>query len=142
MIALVLAGIAAATDLVNRTVPNILVITAGIVAVAWLGFQPGDMAFQSLVAAAGITATLVAFRCVGTLIFRRPGLGMGDVKLSIVLGLLLQWHVFPVIYLGACLAAVFGLVGIWSGRLTKRSRLPFVPFITISLVSYGLASFV
>lgn len=63
--------------------------------------------------------------------------GFGDVKLGIFMGLVLGWKLG---LLAVMLANVFGFVtilpGLMSGKLTKKSRVPFGPFL---IVATGIA---
>ena len=61
------------------------------------------------------------------------GMGFGDVKLSGVLGLYLGWLGWDVLavglFLGFALGAVFGIALIASGRGSRKSKVPFGPFM-------------
>ena len=61
------------------------------------------------------------------------GMGMGDVKLALVLGLFLGWidlaHVLLGMFLGFVLGAVGGVVLIAMKRRTRRDHVPFAPFL-------------
>ncbi|MGB8020271.1 MAG: A24 family peptidase [Candidatus Nanopelagicales bacterium] len=61
------------------------------------------------------------------------GMGMGDVKLSGVLGMGLGWFGWGVLVVGALLAFMLGaLVGVAllvSGRAGRRTKIPFGPFM-------------
>lgn len=67
------------------------------------------------------------------LITRGKGMGWGDVKLSIFMGLLLGW---PKIILALLLAffsgALVGLGLVLSGRKTLKSEIPFATFLSIA----------
>lgn len=61
------------------------------------------------------------------------GMGMGDVKLALVLGLYLGWlgldHVFLGVFLGFLLGSVVGVALIATGLRTRSQHLPFAPFL-------------
>lgn len=61
------------------------------------------------------------------------GMGMGDVKLAVVLGLFLGWidlaHVVLGLFMGFLLGALGGLVLIVLGRRSRTDHLPFAPFL-------------
>jgi leader peptidase (prepilin peptidase)/N-methyltransferase len=64
----------------------------------------------------------------------RPGeLGLGDVKLAAVLGLLLGWFGWPFVVIGGCaaflLSALTSLLLLATRRITLRSHIPFGPFM-------------
>jgi leader peptidase (prepilin peptidase)/N-methyltransferase len=61
------------------------------------------------------------------------GMGMGDVKLALVLGLYLGWldlaHVVLGLFLGFLLGAVGGVALIALGMRTRKDHVPFAPFL-------------
>ncbi|HEX5996502.1 MAG TPA: A24 family peptidase [Jiangellales bacterium] len=64
----------------------------------------------------------------------RPGeLGLGDVKLAASLGLILGWigwgHVLHGAFAGFLLGGLFSIGLLVTGRATKRSHIPFGPFM-------------
>ena len=75
----------------------------------------------------------------------RPGdLGVGDVKLAASLGLLLGWIGWRDVLLGAfagfLLGGVFSLVLLAAGLVTRRSHIPFGPFMlggALVVVTWG-----
>lgn len=69
--------------------------------------------------------------------FHRPGIGAGDVKLAAMLGLFLGWQQMIVVIWLACLAgAVYGIAGMLSGRLHRKSRIPVGFFLGLTSVGY------
>jgi leader peptidase (prepilin peptidase) / N-methyltransferase len=60
-------------------------------------------------------------------------MGMGDVKLCLVLGLFLGWlswgHVGVGMFLGFLLGAVGGVILIATGLRTRKDHIPFAPFL-------------
>ncbi|MCS0634510.1 A24 family peptidase [Streptomyces sp. LP05-1] len=70
----------------------------------------------------------------GVLFLVNPaGLGFGDVKLALGLGVALGWYGWGVLFLGAfagfVLGAVYGLALILLRRASRRSAIPFGPFM-------------
>ncbi len=60
------------------------------------------------------------------------GMGLGDVKLVLVLGLLFEWPMFLVALYGAFFSgAIVGLTLLVSGRVNKRHIIPFGPFLIL-----------
>jgi leader peptidase (prepilin peptidase)/N-methyltransferase len=64
----------------------------------------------------------------------RPGeLGLGDVKLAASLGLILGWigwgHVMLGAFAGFLLGGLFSIGLLATGRATRRSHIPFGPFM-------------
>ncbi|MEM0960943.1 MAG: A24 family peptidase [Bacteroidota bacterium] len=125
--ACVVAAIAAGTDLRRGVVPNALVAASAAVGLA-LAVLSGTVLVR-LGAALVTSAVLLGVRALGHVAFGQPGLGMGDVKLGGALALLVGWPVLWALYLAATVAAVVGLAGRATGRLARRQRVPFAPFI-------------
>ena len=84
-----------------------------------------------LPAAAGAASLSAAYLLLAVI---RPGqLGLGDVKLAGLLGMLLGWFGWPFVVLGGCLAfllsALIILLLLAARRITLRSHIPFGPFM-------------
>ncbi|WP_435851429.1 prepilin peptidase, partial [Streptomyces thermolilacinus] len=66
------------------------------------------------------------------------GMGFGDVKLALPLGAALGWYGWQVLLLGAfagfALGAAYGLVLVLRRRATRRSAIPFGPFMIAGAV--------
>jgi len=96
---------------------------------AALGVPDGGRRF--VVALIGLAAAWLLF-LIQALIYP-AGIGWGDVKLSGVLGLYLGWlgvtALVAGLFLGYVLAAVAGLVLLATRRATRRSQIPFGPFL-------------
>ncbi len=67
------------------------------------------------------------------------GMGMGDVKLAALCGLLLGWgglrFVFAGLFVGFLFGAVVGVAMLAAGRAGRRSALPFAPFLAAGTVA-------
>ena len=135
--AVALLGIATVTDIRSRRVPNKLVLAGLVFAVAILIHWHSESVVQMVTAATITAAALLLIRWAGIVISGRIGLGMGDIKLAFVLGLLTGIHVVGILYLAACLASVTGLAGMSIGRMKFTSSFPFVPFMAAGAVLYS-----
>ena len=98
----------------------------------------GHMAWET----AGMGALLGAGLLEGLRVLSGGGLGLGDVKLSVPLGMWLGWEDLLLCLL---LASVTGLVyGAWlfvCRRLNRHTPLPFGPFLTLgALTAFGWGS--
>jgi leader peptidase (prepilin peptidase) / N-methyltransferase len=142
---LYLAAIAVALtaiDLDVRRLPDAIVLPAYPVAgVLLLGASvlegDGGSALRALAGAAGLLALYV------TLALLHPGgMGLGDVKLSGVLGAYLAWAGWAELAVGGFLGFLLGgLVGaalMALGRAGRRTRVPFGPFM-LAGAGLGLA---
>lgn len=80
--------------------------------------------------AAGIGAA--AFFALLILVTRGKGMGMGDVKLALPLGLIFGWpDIILLIVLAFILGALAGVVLIVRGERTMKGSLPFAPFLVV-----------
>ena len=63
------------------------------------------------------------------------GLGMGDVKLVAMLGAWLGFQATLIgIFSGALLGSIIGLILLATGRIERRTRIPFGPLISLGMV--------
>lgn len=114
----------AAIDLEHRILPNRIVLPAiPVVLVAQIAFFP-DRAAEWLLA--GIAAAVFLAL---PLLVRPGGMGGGDIKLAVLLGVALGWPVFSAMLIG-CLAIV--PVALWKlhrDGSVRNATLPFGPFL-------------
>jgi leader peptidase (prepilin peptidase)/N-methyltransferase len=72
---------------------------------------------------------IVVIRFVGTRVFRREAMGMGDAKLMAAVGAFLGWRAAPMVFLLA--AFVGAVIGILSYLRTKDREIPLGPFLAL-----------
>ena len=115
----------AVIDARTRRIPNRIVLPAALVVlVAHIAIAP-DRAWEWAVAALGAFLFLLAAHLVYP-----AGLGMGDVKLALLLGAALGWAVGPALMLGLLAAGVAGIALMVRGGWSARKRtLPLGPFL-------------
>jgi leader peptidase (prepilin peptidase)/N-methyltransferase len=87
---------------------------------------------------------LVLAGCYLVLVLVRPGqLGLGDLKLAGLLGLALGWLGWRALLVGSILAfallALCGLALLATGRASRRTALPFGPFMLAAALLVVLA---
>jgi leader peptidase (prepilin peptidase) / N-methyltransferase len=121
-------------DAVYQRLPDALTLLSYPVALVLLGVAAlavPDGGHHFLVALIGLAAAWLLF-LIQALIYP-AGIGWGDVKLSGVLGLYLGWlgvgALVAGLFLGYLLAALVGLVLLAARRATRRSQIPFGPFL-------------
>jgi len=135
-----LAALLAVIDLRWRRLPDPLTLPAYPAAALLLGAgalaTPGGTR-HFLSALAGMAAAALFFLLLA--LVYSVGLGWGDVKLSGVLGLYLGWLGATALVAGVfgafAAAALTGLALIAAGRATRKSHLPFGPFMLASAVA-------
>jgi leader peptidase (prepilin peptidase)/N-methyltransferase len=143
---LVAVGVALALiDAVSKRLPDVLTLPSYPLALVMLGaaapFIPnGSWHFTTALigfAAGGAFYVLLA-------VIYPSGIGWGDVKLSGLLGLYLGWFGartwFAGLLGGFVLAAVTGIALIAVGRATRKSQLPFGPFMLAGALAAILVS--
>lgn len=125
-------------DLEHYIVPNRILLPVVPTTAALLALAAAlDGAWGDL--GRGLAASAVAF--VGLLVVHvisPRGMGMGDVKLALLLGLLLGWlswgHVALGLFLGFLFGAVVGVVLLATGIRSRREAVPFAPFLAAGSV--------
>jgi leader peptidase (prepilin peptidase) / N-methyltransferase len=140
-----LAPVLTLTDLRWRRLPDPLTLpaypaAAALLAAGALAIPGGARHFLS--ALAGLAAAWLFFALLAGI--HPAGLGGGDVKLSGVLGLYLGWLGAAAVAAGLLgafvLAALAGLGLIAAGRATRKTQIPFGPFMLASAVLVIAAS--
>ena len=75
---------------------------------------------------------ILVVRTLGTLVFGKEAMGLGDVKLLAGVGALLGWKAVPLIFL--CAAIAGALIGILIYLRTRRHDIPFGPYLALATV--------
>jgi leader peptidase (prepilin peptidase) / N-methyltransferase len=131
--AVFLAALAVVTvkDLEERRIPNAIVLpTTALVFAATAALHP-DRALESAVAAVGAAAFLLLPG-----LLARGAVGMGDVKLALLLGAALGRGVVSALLLGCAAASVAGIVLlVRHGAGARKRALPFAPFLTFGAIA-------
>jgi leader peptidase (prepilin peptidase)/N-methyltransferase len=124
-----------AIDLERGIIPNRIVLpAAGIVLTAQVVLFPGQAAEWLL---AAILASLVLMI---PQLLRRTWMGMGDVKLALLLGATLGWGVIGAVFLAfICVFPVALLLLIRDGGAARKATIPFGPFLSLGalIVLFG-----
>lgn len=136
-VVIVILGTAAVTDIYRGIIPNALIISSILLSIYFMlsgVIVPG----VSLLAGTAALAGGLGIRVIGNIFWGTPGLGMGDVKLFLMTGVLLGWEVLWLMYLSFVAGGLFALMGLSTGFIQKKDRLPFAPFV---LTAYLIAQF-
>jgi leader peptidase (prepilin peptidase)/N-methyltransferase len=115
------------TDLERRVIPNKILLAAAIAAVAIVAIgDPSSLPERVLaaVAAGGVLFLVV-------LAYPR-GMGLGDVKLTALMGFYLGRNVAPAILVALLLGSIVGLAMIARhGAAARKQAIPFGPFLAV-----------
>jgi leader peptidase (prepilin peptidase)/N-methyltransferase len=110
----------------------------------WTGWAHADAVLLSLAGAAAGAGIIYATRALGTLVFRREAMGIGDVYLMAAVGGCLGWEAAVLVFFAA---PFLGLVyGLWHLARKRGSEVPYGPFLgmaagIIMLVQDGVVSY-
>jgi leader peptidase (prepilin peptidase)/N-methyltransferase len=121
----------AAIDLECRLIPNRIVVPAAAAVLAVAFTLDASRGVEHAVAAAGVGGSLLLAALL------RPGaLGMGDVKLGLLLGALLGADVLGALTIGFVLVAAVGLLVVArEGRTALKRQLPLAPFLAVGAIA-------
>ncbi|WP_208298595.1 prepilin peptidase [Streptomyces liangshanensis] len=146
------AVLLARVDLAVRRLPDVLTLPLAAATAALLGFVallPGDGGPGGGSWPTSLLGGLALGACYFVLFLVNPkGLGFGDVKLALVLGVALGWYGWGVLFAGAfagfLLGSVYGSALMLRHRTTRGLTLPFGPFMIagafLGLLAAGLAT--
>ena len=134
--AIVLIGVLVAlagTDLEHRLLPNAIVFPATVAGLLLsVALEPSRW-WVYVVSTVGVAGALFALA-----IARPGGMGMGDVKMGGMLGAFLGLYALLAVFLGALLGAIVAGVLMATGKMQRRTALPFGVFLAVAgiLVSF------
>jgi prepilin signal peptidase PulO-like enzyme (type II secretory pathway) len=122
-------------DLKHYLIPNKVVYPAIVIALAYRFFEKSFVnPLAAALLAAGFFLSLV-------LVSKGQWMGLGDVKLVGLMGLVLGWpNILFALFLSFIFGALVGLALVLSGKKTIKSQIPFGPFLagaTILIIVYG-----
>ncbi|MEV0601291.1 A24 family peptidase [Streptomyces sp. NPDC050315] len=129
------AVLLATVDAAVHRLPDVLTLPAAGAAAALLGaaaLLPGHRGSWTGALLGGLALAAAYF----VLFLIRPdGLGFGDVKLALTLGIALGWYGWAVLFLGAfagfVLGSVYGIGLVLARRADRKSAMPFGPFMVL-----------
>jgi leader peptidase (prepilin peptidase)/N-methyltransferase len=124
-------AVLAVKDLEERRVPNAIVLPAtGIVVVAVAILRPGHLV-ESVVASVAAALFLLLPGLISS-----GAVGMGDVKLALLLGAALGRGVAMALLLGCLAASVAGVyLLVRHGSSARKTALPFAPFLALGAIA-------
>lgn len=127
------------SDLLYTTIPDKIVFPSLLISFIYLVLQSPNILISNILISL-ITAGFFYFL---VLITRGRGMGMGDVKLVALMGLVLGWpKIVVALFLAFLTGAFIGVILVIMGEKRLNSHIPFGPFLTaatlISLFWGGL----
>ncbi|MER0243000.1 A24 family peptidase [Streptomyces sp. HSW2009] len=125
----------AGVDLAVHRLPDVLTLPMAVGSAALLGgaaLLPGAGGSWSRAVFGGLALGAAYF----VLFLINPsGMGFGDVKLALTLGVALGWYGWDVLFLGAftglLLGAFYGVALVLTGRASRKAALAFGPFMIV-----------
>ena len=122
-------------DLAERIIPDVVILpVAGIGAVAMTALQPYGLPWWTWIASGvGAAGFLLAVSLIYEKLRKQEGMGMGDVKLALCMGVYLGPSVVPALFIGFITGAVAGIALMSRGRSAKTA-IPFGPFLSAGAI--------
>lgn len=103
---------------------TVILVICGLILI-WASYASPLQYFLSALVASGFLLVL-------NLITKGKGMGMGDVKLAIFMGLFLGYpKIIVAFYVAFIVGAIFGIILIIFKKAKKRSHIPFGPFLIL-----------
>jgi prepilin signal peptidase PulO-like enzyme (type II secretory pathway) len=126
--------ICTATDLLRYRVPNVITYPGTVLALAAAVLMPeGDIRDAVLAAILGGALFLVLA------LVTRGGIGLGDVKLAMLIGAALGLPVgYQALLYGVVAAAVVAVVLLLVGVVTRKQAIPYAPFLSLAAIAVTL----
>lgn len=124
-------AVATVVDLEERRVPNRLVLPATAIALLAQGLLHGDRFLESVAAGAGAALFFLLANIVS-----RNAVGMGDVKLVLLIGVVLGQDIVLALFLTGVAGAIAAIVLMVRGGLAARKQaIPYAPFLAVGAVA-------
>lgn len=127
----------AAIDIRRRIVPNRIVLPAtAVVLLARIALSPGDWTQYA------VAALLAAVFLFLPRLLNAGSIGMGDVKLGLLIGAALGWGTASALALGFVLVFPVALIIALRGGITaaRHATIPMCPFLSVGALAILLAS--
>jgi leader peptidase (prepilin peptidase)/N-methyltransferase len=136
LISLIVAAllVCTATDLLRYRVPNVITYPSIVVALLAALFMP-DADFLSAV----IAAIVAGLGFLVLALITRGGLGLGDVKLVVLIGALLGLNAAVAIFWGVIVGGAAILLLYATGVVGRKEPVPYAPFLALAAIGVALA---
>ncbi len=127
-------------DLETFLIPNRIIIPSIAVSVLLLAFSFLGFPFLPLLSSSPLSSFLGAILSGGIIylivtlspfFFGKEGMGFGDIKLAVFIGLYLGYYVVVALFFAFLLGGVVGVVLIYFQKKGRRDEIPFGPFLAL-----------
>ena len=115
-------------DFLFKEVPDEISLPALLISILYM-LIAGHLSWFSLLL--GVMVPVFFF---GALYFGSKGrwIGGGDLRIGALMGSLVGWpYILLSLFLGYLTGAIYSLIGLAIGKFTRRSQIPFVPFLLL-----------
>ena len=126
-------------DFKNYVLPDILIIIASVIVLIYFGYYERLGILPRFYYAILTGSGMYVLRMVTSKIYKKETFGLGDIKLSALIGFIVgYWDAFIAIFFGFILAAVIFTILIISRLQKKDAYLPFGPYLIFGMIFYIL----
>lgn len=117
------------TDIEEMVIPDVFVFVLFFVSFLTILFSSDGLMWERLL----VSFLSSSFFLILNLLTKGRGMGLGDVKLALPFGLILGFPLSVVwIFLSFIVGSLVGIFLLLTGKATKRTKIPFGPFMIIS----------
>jgi leader peptidase (prepilin peptidase) / N-methyltransferase len=124
-------------DFKNYILPDSLIIIASVIILIYFGYYENLGALPRFYYALLTGSGMYVLRMVTSKIYKKETFGLGDIKLSALIGFIVgYWDAFIAIFFGFILAAVIFTILIITRLQKKDTYLPFGPYLILGMILY------
>jgi len=126
-------------DFKNYILPDILIIISSVIVLIYFGYYEKLEALPRFYYAILTGSGMYVLRMVTSKIYKKETFGMGDIKLSALIGFIIgHWDAFIAIFFGFIIAAVIFTFLIITRLQKKDAYLPFGPYLIFGMILYTM----
>jgi prepilin signal peptidase PulO-like enzyme (type II secretory pathway) len=113
-------------DFLYKEVPDEIVLPSFVISFVFGGLAK-IYSYESLLIGVAVPAVFFGVLFLGS---KGRWLGGGDIRIGALMGALLGWpNILTGLFLGYIFGAIYSLAGLASKKLTRKSQIPFAPFL-------------
>lgn len=121
-------------DLEKRIIPDVVILPVAVIGIPLMILFGPDPWWQWLAGGLGAAGFLFVVGEVYYLVRHVEGMGFGDVKLALCMGIYLGPAVIPALFIGFLAGAIIGVIVIARRKADATTALPFGPFLAAGAV--------